>query len=127
MAHFTNHTPPLIVFTLILFCISMYALNGVNDNTDTLTKRYYELQERVMRTEIKADDTATQQEAMIRDIYRSQYLDAINIASEAGFDHTQLINVSGYQVIDTVRLGNTNGSEIEVNVQTKVITTYSPL
>lgn len=116
----------IIIFLAIAIGWSLFVTYDNRSNHQDLKEKHYDLAWKVSGIEIKWDDTARQQEAIIRDIYRIEILDAIDIASQAGFDHTIFVEVSGYQVIDTVRLRDTHGSEIEVNVQSKVITTYSP-
>ena len=51
--------------------------------TEDITTKHYDLQDIVSRIEIKSDDTANQQRDMIRDLYRYEILEAINIAHQS--------------------------------------------
>lgn len=119
-------TPFITILMCMLFWLSMYFTQSTADNMTELAGKHYDLAWKVSGIEIKWDDTDKQQKDIIRDIYRSEILEAINIAHQSWFNHTQFVYVTWYQDIDTVRLKSTDWSEIEVNIQTKVITTYSP-
>lgn len=101
-------------------------MNATSDDVSHLTKQHYSLAQKVSGIEIKSDDTANQLMLTIENQYWAEYTTAIEIAKGAGYYRYHklvLINPS----LNIVRLGNISGEEISVNIDTQVITTYSPL
>lgn len=109
----------------ILFCACIYIINGTNDNVANLVELHRDLADKVSTINIETDDAISQQTDMITDIYASEIKEAKDIARSAMYDeYLNFISIGGINM-NVVRLGNTlDYREIEVNIQTKVITTY---
>lgn len=119
-------TPFIVVILCILWWISIYTTSIQSNSISTLGENQIEIAGRIASLEIKSDDAIRQQRRMLIDIYSSQIQEAKSIASQAWFDYDNLIFVDiSWINMNVVRLANWRKDwELEVNIQSKVITKF---
>jgi len=112
--------------TIIAVVFMTYVVYNARSAVDDIRKEHYELRGTVSDIRIKSDDTANQLALSIESQYWYEIKEAIEIAVDAGYNgYTKLVFIN--PSLNTLRLSNIDGSEIQVNIETKVITTYSQL
>lgn len=120
-----EHIIWLTALVIILFSTSLYLNHQTSNVMDDLVHSHQELRWKVAGIEIKWDDMANQLMLDIEYLYSSEIQTAINIAHDADFkDYRKLVLIN--PSLNIVRLSNIDHQEITVNIETKVVTTYSP-
>ncbi len=113
---------------LVLFILAISSLIlAMNSREDIQLLQWSqsEVMQKVSGIEIKWDDMANQLMLSIENQYWQEIQTAVDIANDAGYPHRKVVLINPSMSI--VRLMDSNHSEISVNIQTKVITTYSPM
>ena len=117
----SNPTQISVVILLIFSFIHFFLAYKTDASLSTLSEKHYQLAWRVSGIEIQSQDATTQQIDMLRDLYYSDFMDAIGIATRAGYeDYNKLVSISGYMNEVHLRHYQT-GDEIIVNVKSKTI------
>jgi len=106
---------------LIVIIATILFNNNINDRLDTLEQKQSDLQYKVWWLENQTQSLADNHLDLLKDIYHWEFMEAIDIATRAGYsDYTQLVSISGY--MEDIRLRNPlTNIEITVNVESKTI------